>query len=149
MDARVFKPEEIKIKITSTHVVIEGSHETEEEVTECNEEIVIPEGVLPATIEVLMNSNGVLRIRAPIQRKEIELVAIETKSSVTTTETTEKRKMTTKTRVDEDSEEVTVVETKFMDATTEAKILQDKKFVDSTKDIVAKDGKLEVWLFFF
>lgn len=139
MDARSFKPEEVKIKITATHVIIAGHHETEEEITECNEEIVIPEGVLPSTIECLMNSNGVLRIRGPIQRKESSSVS-EVTTVVKSKEIVEKRQTTTT----ETSEEIKVIETKVMDAPTEAKILQDKKFVDSTKDIVPKDGKLEV-----
>jgi len=137
MDARGFSPEDIKVKITETAVLLDGVHETEDEIIEFNEEIDIPELVLPATIEVLMNGNGVLRIRAPIQSKEYDMRATIVREE-TRTETIKTKTIHHTYNMDMEIKVTRVSESEG------AKTLADKKFKDSTKDLINKDGKLEV-----
>jgi HSP20 family molecular chaperone IbpA len=137
IDCSDFTPEEIKVKISKTKVQIDGLHETELETNEMTEEVILPEEVQSATIDVSINSKGILRIQAPYEPQAINTTTKVVSSTSTTQviETETSSEASYRHEQEERSSEVSVIEPQVLDTDP----VVDERYVDASKAIVKKN----------
>lgn len=137
-----FKPEEIKIWITTSNVQIQAFAETEEETSEFSQDVNLPAEVQIQYMQCTVNEDGVLRILAPVEPQPLNSTTKVVRSSKTTQQVrTETTSESSSRREEEEEEEVEEVVTPEVSDTDP---VLDSRFVDSSKDIVRQGDKFEV-----